>query len=306
MSNQSYSFNPQDDRLGIAGSGFRYPCLTTTGRLGVPVSTEDAGLTVFDTTLKQLFVWTGVAWTQLKRKPFDPADFGANYSWWAARLESYANGALVPTWTDHGSGTLTVTGAVGQEPEFRDGTDPVAPNGQPCVRWVNGNRLLNAATGVTGPYTAAIVCRPTSIPVTNTPIIGGTSLLATSAIRLQTTSGGRYLVYAGSGNSIPNALFHPISPVGWQVIVVTFNTSGATRVFNGFKSGLAIAPSPANYLTASYSLSSVDDFSAGTFALGGNGYVGEIAEAVLWRSDMSNANKITIGKQLCNLYGISY
>jgi hypothetical protein len=71
-----------------------------------------------------------------------------------------------------------------------------------------------------------------------------------------------------------------------------------------FKSGLGIAPSPDDYINTTYGAGAVSDASG--FALGGNTYVGDIAEAVLWRSDMSNANKITIGKQLSDLYGVTY
>jgi hypothetical protein len=301
MSNQSYPFNPQVDRLAIAGGGFRYPCLTTTGRLGVPVSTEDAGLTIFDTTLKQLFVWTGVAWTQLKRKSFDPADFGPDYSWWAARLESYANGALVPTWTDRGSGTLTVTGAVGQEPEFRDGTDPAAPNGQPCVRWTSGDRLLSLASPQILPdWTVAVVCRPTAITGT-TNIIGSSSFFASASVRYRGASGGQLVIYTGISSISPS--IRPITPIGWQVIVVTIQGDQQLKFF---KSGLSVAPSPDNFVQEGYVAGGAYNIPAGQFALGGNPFTGEIAEAVLWRSALSSADKITIGKQLSDLYGISY
>ena len=73
-----------------------------------------------------------------------------------------------------------------------------------------------------------------------------------------------------------------------------------------FKNGLSVAPSPDNYLTFTYTPGGSYNVTAGLFVFGGNGYAGEIAEAVLWRSDMSNANKIAIGKQLSNLYGVTY
>jgi len=43
MSGQSYFFNPQDDRMSTAGSGFQYPRLDTTSRLGLSVGIQDAG-----------------------------------------------------------------------------------------------------------------------------------------------------------------------------------------------------------------------------------------------------------------------
>jgi hypothetical protein len=109
-------------------------------------------------------------------------------------------------------------------------------------------------------------------------------------------------VYANTNSAISG--YNPVSPVGWQVIVCTFIASGATQRVLVFKSGLGIAPSPDDYINTTYGAGAVSDASG--FALGGNTYVGDIAEAVLWRSDMSNANKITIGKQLSDLYGVTY
>ena len=67
MSNQSYFFNPQDDRMSCAGSGFQNCRLSSASRLALSVTASDAGLTVFDTTLRELFVWTGTAWRQVQR-----------------------------------------------------------------------------------------------------------------------------------------------------------------------------------------------------------------------------------------------
>ena len=244
---------------------------------------------------------------------FNPADFGADFSWWAARLESYANGAAVPTWTDRGSGTLTVTGASGQEPEFRDGTDPVAPNGQPCVRYANGDRLLNTVTGVTGPWTAAVVCRPTALSFGNNPLIGGTPSFSTSSIRFRSNSGGQCVAFVGTAGANasptvpPGAGYNPISPLGWHVVVCTIGIPSLTEArLLVFKSGLTVAASPNNYINLDINSGSVIDVAAGVFCVGGNTYVGEIAEAVLWRSAISNADKITIGKQLSDLYGVTY
>jgi hypothetical protein len=245
---------------------------------------------------------------------FNPADFGADFSWWAARLESYANGALVPTWTDRGSGTMTVTGAVGQEPEFRDGTDPVAPNGQPCVRWVSGDRLLNTVTGVTGPYTAAVVCRPTALGSTNNvPLIGGTAVNFTSGLKMGSGSGNLTILRTGNaiaisfnpGNPV-GAGYNPISPLGWQVVVGTFHFGNANQGLAVFKSGLTAGSSPNNFISGSNTGGNNNSVAAGVFCVGGNLFVGEIAEAVLWRQTMDAAMRAAIGKQLSDLYGVTY
>ena len=63
MSSQSYFFNPQDDRMSCAGSGLQLPRLSSTQRLALSVGVNDAGLQVFDTTLQEEMIWTGVSWT---------------------------------------------------------------------------------------------------------------------------------------------------------------------------------------------------------------------------------------------------
>jgi hypothetical protein len=67
MSNQSYFFNPRDDRMTCAGSGLQYPRLDTSSRLAMNVTTMDAGLMVFDLTLREMFIWNGTAWRQVIR-----------------------------------------------------------------------------------------------------------------------------------------------------------------------------------------------------------------------------------------------
>lgn len=244
---------------------------------------------------------------------FDPSVYRADYSWWCARLESFTNGQNVTTWTDRGSGTLTVSAGVGQEPTFHTSADPVSPNGQSFLRWASGDRLLNGVTGITGPWTAAVVCRPTALSIGNNPLIGGSPSTGTSSLRFRSNSGGQLVAFTGTAgaNASPTvpagAGYNPISPLGWHVAVCTIglpsNTNARLLVF---KSGLTAGVSPDNYINLDITSGSVQDVAAGVFALGGNTYVGEIAEAVVWRSDMSNADKILIGKTLADQYGITY
>ena len=63
MSNQSYIYNPQEDRIAATGAGFQIPRLSTTQRLATVVGPGDAGMMVFDTTLSSLFLWTGTVWS---------------------------------------------------------------------------------------------------------------------------------------------------------------------------------------------------------------------------------------------------
>lgn len=65
MSAQSYFFNPQEDRMTCAGSGFQLPRLSTAQRLALSVGLDDSGLQVFDTTIGTIFFWDGVAWVRV-------------------------------------------------------------------------------------------------------------------------------------------------------------------------------------------------------------------------------------------------
>jgi hypothetical protein len=124
-----------------------------------------------------------------------------------------------------------------------------------------------------------------------------------SNLRFRTTSGGQLAVYTGAVAAITGASYVPLTPLGWSVVVITI---GGDQQANVFKNGLTAGASPNNFLNATYGSGGAINVTAGTFALGANPFVGEIAEAVLWRSAISSADKITIGKQLSDLYGVTY
>lgn len=244
---------------------------------------------------------------------FNPADYGADYSWWAGRLESFTNGQNVTTWTDRGSGTLTVSAGAGQEPTFHTSADPVSPNGQSFLRWANGDRLLNLTTGITGPWTAAVVCRPTALLTSRVPLIGGSPTLGTSGLKLSAGSSGSMLLYCGNvialvfaPSSPVGGGYQPISPLGWQVVVGTFHNGNSNQGMALMKSGLTVGASPNNFLSDSGGAGTGQNVAAGVFCVGGNTYVGEIAEAVVWRQTMNAATRILIGKTLADLYGVTY
>lgn len=62
MSANAAIFNPTESTSAATGDGFSVPRLTTTGRLAITFTTSDKGMMVFDTTLNNLFIWTGSAW----------------------------------------------------------------------------------------------------------------------------------------------------------------------------------------------------------------------------------------------------
>jgi hypothetical protein len=74
MSAQSAIFNPSQTTSAATGDGFSVPRLTTTGRLAITFGTSDAGMMVYDTTLNNLFIWTGSAWESVPAS----GDAGAN------------------------------------------------------------------------------------------------------------------------------------------------------------------------------------------------------------------------------------
>lgn len=100
--------------------------------------------------------------------------------------------------------------------------------------------------------------------------------------------------------------YNPISPLGWQVVVGTFHIGSGNQGLAVFKSGLTAAASPNNYISDVNPFGNNQNVNAGAFCLGGNLFVGEIAEAVVWRQSMNAATRVAIGKALSDLYGVTY
>jgi len=74
MSANAAIFNPTETTSAATGDGFSVPRLTTTGRLAITFGTGDKGMMVYDTTLNNLFIWTGSAWESVPAS----GDAGAN------------------------------------------------------------------------------------------------------------------------------------------------------------------------------------------------------------------------------------
>jgi hypothetical protein len=148
---------------------------------------------------------------------------------------------------------------------------------------------------------------------TNIPLIGGTPSIGTTSLRFRSLSSGSLTLYGGSvavitvSPSNPSgAGYQPITPLGWQVVVGTFHFGNANQGLAVFKSGLTAGVSPSNFISVSSATGNSNNVAAGVFCVGGNLFVGEIAEAVLWRQTMDAATRATIGKQLSDLYGVTY
>jgi hypothetical protein len=100
--------------------------------------------------------------------------------------------------------------------------------------------------------------------------------------------------------------YGPIVPLGWQVVVGTFHFGNPDQGMVVLKSGLTKGASPNNLISQSGTSGNSNDVAAGGFCVGGQTYVGEIAEAVVWRQTMDDATRVTIGRALADLYGVTY
>jgi hypothetical protein len=149
--------------------------------------------------------------------------------------------------------------------------------------------------------------------VNNVPLIGGTGASFTSGLKMGSDLGNQAILRTGNVIAVTlnptnpaGAGYNPISPLGWQVVIGTFHIGSANQGLTLFKSGLTAAASPNNYLADTSSSGNNNNVNAGVFCVGGNLFVGEIAEAVLWRQTMDAATRAAIGKQLSDLYGVTY
>lgn len=65
MSSKAFLYNPTEDTLAAAGSGFQLPIVTTAVRTGMSPGTGARGLMVWDQDLLAIFQWNGTAWSQV-------------------------------------------------------------------------------------------------------------------------------------------------------------------------------------------------------------------------------------------------
>ena len=62
MSSQAFISNATATTLAAVGDGYSVPRMPTAQRLAIVFTTRDQGMMVYDTTLNNLFIWTGAAW----------------------------------------------------------------------------------------------------------------------------------------------------------------------------------------------------------------------------------------------------
>jgi hypothetical protein len=232
---------------------------------------------------------------------FNPADFGASYSWFAARLEvGYVDGQEVLSLADFGTAALPMnaTGAT-QRPVYKVGSDPNAPNSQPLLRYTLDG-MIGTHGLVNPPSTIAIVYRSLSAGT-----IVGNATVGASATGLRPTSATAMAMYKGTSFGISNVNGYDGS--GWQVCLFSTSETDPDRlVVTLFKSGMTQGASPNNYYSFTTGDSANGTFPANTFRIGAPNWTGDIAEVVWWRSNIALADRIIAGKQLSDLYGVTY
>ena len=197
MSSQAFIFNPQADRLSVAGVGFQTPRMTSSQRNSLSVSVGDAGLMLFDVTLGAPFIWTGTAWLQL-----------------GSGSIPYLEGSFTATFLAD-SGTITL--------------DPAARTG----RW---SRIGNQVT-ITGSFTVQSVSNPSGLLVIDnlpfpvepgfdgaaTVTVTGLSNGARTAISAQITGNGIRVWHYDSGDLLD--LADKVDPASEWHISATYFTS---------------------------------------------------------------------------------
>lgn len=76
MSSQAFISNATATTLAAVGDGYSVPRMPTAQRLAIVFTARDQGMMVYDTTLNNLFIWTGAAWESVPAS----GDAGANGS----------------------------------------------------------------------------------------------------------------------------------------------------------------------------------------------------------------------------------
>lgn len=232
---------------------------------------------------------------------FNPADYGASYSWFAGRLETgFTDGQEVLSLTDYGTTAMPMaaTGAT-QRPIFKNGTDPNAPNSQPLIRYTLDG-LIGTHALINPPTTVAVVYRSLSAGT-----LVGNAGVGSNSTALRPTSATAMAMYKGTNLAITNVNGYDGS--GWQVCLFSTSETDPDRlVVTLFKSGMTQAASPNNYYNFTSGDSANGTFPANTFRIGAPNWNGDIAEVVWWRSNVPLAQRIEAGKKLADIYGISY
>lgn len=211
MSDQAFIFNPRKDRLSAAGTGFQIPRLTTDQRLALLVDEGDAGMLVFDVTLKQLFQWTGLQW--VSKTSITPANVGMlGIPGVGMNLVAAADSRMTLGWTGYNNwgfvNNITPLSTTFQSVTFGSGlmniTLKPAPAGQQAIS-LSGNRMLNSGVLAAGRYLVSVNARCSG----GTPVelfFGKSQVDANAQIRFtptstMTTYRGSF-ISTGSGSSV--------------------------------------------------------------------------------------------------------
>lgn len=230
---------------------------------------------------------------------FNPANYGSSYSWYAARLENgFTDGQNISLLSDRGTAGIIMTdeGFASRQPRWIAGSDSNAPNGKPLFRFALDALVPIGRAAISTPVVAAVVYRSTSAGF----IFGGLGS-GPSQQGLRASSATGMALYRGATYSVANINGYDAS--GWQVCVFGFSPASANTLF--FKSNMSQAASPNNFYDAGSS-SSASSIAASSLKLGIQNWNGDIAEAIIWRSELTMEQRIEVGKKLSDIYGITY
>ena len=220
---------------------------------------------------------------------FNPANYGTVIVWYAARKESYSNGASVGTVTDWSGGGHNATQTNSSaKPTFQ--TNVVG--GQSVFRFNGTTNFLNATFTSADPMTAFIVWKSANPTKYSQSILYGDSaqgnIYGSGGI---STSGAT--LYSGSWLEVP---FDTSS----FVVMTCRQTSGTENSFinvNGLTSGTGTIGSG---VSSSWVIGDIYDHSVDEFLQG------DIAEIILYNGQIDNSGTMqAIEDALGAIYGIT-
>lgn len=268
----------------------------------------------FNTTNNKLHVWNGTAWvsTTLNAPAVDDSFVSALpniTAWYAARKESYADGAAVTTVTNRVTGGLAtgnLTGNTTAKPVFTAN----ALNGKPVFSFnARPTRLLGSAGSSylgsgSNSFSLYIVCKwsalaynPNSSPVLEDSVF---STQTAGEIVLSASIGGRlhFLTFDSGAKFLTMA--SAVVANSWRLIELHFESGVLTMRCNGVEATLSVG----SRLNTGNPLQFGCTSDSATPTAGNGDFLGQIAEFISLRQASTPTQKTQIRAMLNELYGV--
>lgn len=258
-----------------------YLIVTGTGDVTVPTTVGNTG---FDSVSvpARILSSPGISATSLKTVTVAPIDPSATapYMWFNANNLGLGDGAAVGTWTDDsGNGRNATQATAGAKPTFK--TSII--NGKSVVRFSGSNSVVTASLSQTQPITIFFVAQhaanATTVPFSWAISTGGLMVFPDS------TTGGMIL-QATTTNVYGSAL-----PTSWTIYEAVWNGASSTLTVNGVQTGSGTTAGNTNGV-----------FTIGNNTVGNAGFVGDIAEIIVWNSTLSAGNTAGVRRYLMDKY----